>query len=109
MVIPTFNNLIGSPALNLVQEVVKPILQIVSIASKQIVEGRLVQASWHEDRITNQLRAKMIEVKTDLEKERGEELSLLIITQYEVSHTEKGRIDIAIFYSFREYEYFAIE
>jgi len=103
-VIPTFNNLIGSPALNLVQEVVKPILQIVSIASKQIVDQQLVHASFLENKITEQLCKTMIAVKNRLNKR------LRIEEEVGTFHTtETGRIDFKIIYDIDERNYFGIE
>ncbi len=110
MIPESVSSLIGQPTSNLVNAVIVTILQILTAASKQIIEQGLVKANWHENRMTNQLREKMVEAKVEKEKQLGAELMLRILpTQFGVFHTDAGVIDIAIIYSYREDEYFAIE
>lgn len=101
--IPEFNNQVGNPALDLVYEVVEPILLIISIASERIIDERLVNAQSSENEITEQLCKKMIEEKTRLNKK------LRIEEEVGTFHTIAGRIDFKIIYSPDEREYFGIE
>ena len=81
------------------------ILQLVSIAANRIVKERLVDAKWEENKITNQLRQKVIEEKNLLNEERGGEIEGEVGT----FHTIEGRIDIKVIYDWDEKNYFGIE
>jgi len=100
---------IGCPSTDFIYGVVATILQLVSIAANRIVKERLVDAKWEENKITNQLRQKVIEEKNLLNEERDGELSLRIEGEVGTFHTTEGRIDIKVIYDWDERNYFGIE
>lgn len=100
---------IGHSSTDFVYGVVATILRLVSIAANRIVKEQLVDSKWEENKITNQLRQKVIEEKNILNEGRGGELSLRIEGEVGTFHTTEGRIDIKVIYDWDEKNYFGIE
>jgi hypothetical protein len=100
---------IGRSSTDFIYGVVATILQIVSSAANRIVKERLVDAKWEENKITNQLRQKVVEEKNLLNEERGGELALRVEGEVGTFHTTEGRIDIKVIYDWDEKNYFGIE
>ena len=101
--IPEFSNLTGSAAPDLIRGVIEPVLQIVHIAARRIVDEQLVDATFSENQISRQLCEKMREEKTRQNRR------LQILEEVGTFHTTAGRIDFMIIYDLEGDSYFGIE